>query len=411
MTLGGVFGFVALALAFAAAAFRTRDLFFALMTFVMIANAAVLVVRDGLHLDIFVANADGYANVLGAVLGALVAFVLCGLPQSIHDRFVYGPYLRERLFERAIFGARKPFVEASRTLDDSLEERARWRSKVTARPPSPAWASLVDRLARSDQEWAEGVRSAPGDTQWVDWKERNDQIGEEWTSIRGPSVERERMRGRVILAAGWTLAILGIASIGVGYLGVPSAYASLPPQGRAVMVPERPFGHGITLVPMGGVSVDDLIELAQFYGARYELPVAVVPAVPIPTAAFDPARGQLIGEELIVGLRIAVPQAAFVDNQVVIGVVDRDMYVRMRPEWRFAYGEWALNIGVISTGRMGSSFDWFDHAVERARLRKMVTRYIGFMLYGLPESADRGSVLYQPLLSRDDLDLMGEDYR
>ena len=41
----------------------------------------------------------------------------------------------------------------------------------------------------------------------------------------------------------------------------------------------------------------------------------------------------------------------------------------------------------------------------------MVTRYIGFMLYGLPESTDRGSVLYQPLLSRDDLDLMGEDYR
>ena len=246
---------------------------------------------------------------------------------------------------------------------------------------------------------------------WVDWKARNDEIGREWTSLRAPSVERERKRGRVLAAAGWTLAILGIGSIGVGYLGVPSAYASLPPQGRAAVVPERPFGHEITLVPIGDVSEADMIELAHFYGARYDLPVKVMPAVPIPTAAFDPARGQLIGEELIVGLRIAVPQAAFVDNQVVIGVVDRDMYVRTRPEWRFAFGEWALNIGVISTGRMGSSIDWFDHAVERARLRKMVTRYIGFMLYGLPESTDRSSVLYQPLLSRDDLDLMGEDYR
>ena len=411
MTFGGLIGFAALALAFAAAAFRTRDGFFALMTFVMIASAAALVVRDGLHLDIFVANADGYANVLGAVLGALGAFVLCGLPLSIQDRFLYGQHLPERRFDRAVFGARKPFVDASRTLDDSLEAKARWRGNVTASPPNQAWASLVDRLARSDQEWAAGARSAPGDTHWVEWKARNDEIGREWTSLRAPSVKRERKRGRVLMAAGWTLAILGIASIGVGYLGVPSAYASLPPQGQAAVVPVRPFGHGITLVPIGDVSEDDMVELAHFYGARYALPVAVVPALPIPTAAFDAARGQLIGEELIVGLRIAVPQAAFVDNQVVIGVVDRDMYVRTRPEWRFAFGEWALNIGVISTGRMGSSFDWFDHAVERARLRKMVTRYIGFMLYGLHESADRGSVLYQPLLSRDDLDLMGEDYR
>jgi len=60
---------------------------------------------------------------------------------------------------------------------------------------------------------------------------------------------------------------------------------------------------------------------------------------------------------------------------------------------------------------MGATFDWFDRALERARLRKMVTRYIGFMLYGLPESTDRSSVLFQPLLSRDDLDAMGEEYR
>jgi predicted Zn-dependent protease len=95
----------------------------------------------------------------------------------------------------------------------------------------------------------------------------------------------------------------------------------------------------------------------------------------------------------------------------VIGVTAEDMYVRFRSDWRFAFGVIQGNVGVISTGRMGSSFDWFDHAVERRRLRKMVTRYIGFLLYGLPESADRSSVLYQPLLSLGDLDAMGEDYR
>lgn len=405
-------GFVALALAGAAAAIRWRERLWALMAFALVANAAVLIYRNGLNLDVFVATADGYANVLGALLGAVGFVVLNGLPQSIQDRLLYGPYLPERVFDRAVFAARKPFIDASRVLpDDNLEEAARWRARVTVRPPSAAWSSLADKLARSDEEWAEGVRTAPGDAKWLEWKARNDQIGQEWTALRAPAVERSRKRGRILTALGWTLAMVAIGCVGAGFLGVPSSVASVPPQGRAAFVPERPFGHGVTLVPMGSVSEDEMVELAHFYGARYDLPVAVVPAVPIPTTAFDPARGQLIGEELIVGLQVAVPQSVFVDNQVVIGVVDRDMYVRTRPEWRFAFGEWALNVGVISTGRMGSSFDWFDHAVERARLRKMVTRYIGFMLYGLPESADRGSVLYQPLLSRDDLDLMGEDYR
>ncbi len=44
------------------------------------------------------------------------------------------------------------------------------------------------------------------------------------------------------------------------------------------------------------------------------------------------------------------------------------------------------------------------------RLRKMVTRDIGLLYFGLPLSTEPRSVLYNNILSVDDLDGMGQDF-
>jgi hypothetical protein len=51
-----------------------------------------------------------------------------------------------------------------------------------------------------------------------------------------------------------------------------------------------------------------------------------------------------------------------------------------------------------------------DPALLHTRLRKMVSKNIGIMHYRLPQTTDRNSVLYGPILSLDDLDSIGEDF-
>ncbi len=355
-------------------------------------------------------SADTIAIVLGALVGGAAMLALrLGWPRFLADRLAFGPVLAEVRFERRLNEARKPFVEAARAGDDSIGEKARWRDLMTERPPTAAWSSIADQLARRDLAWADAARSgAPGGA-WLQWQARNDEVGTAWATLRAPLLDRGRRMSATLRRIGWIGSAAAVACIGAGIIGIPSALASAPPEGRAAVVPERPSGHGVTLVPMGSVPVEDMLGLAGFYGARYGLPIAVIDPIPIPNDVLDRSRRQLIGEDLIAYLRAAAPMAVF-ENQVVIGVVAEDLYVRARPDWRFAFGAIRGNVAVISTARMVAPFDLLDRALERARMRKMVTRYIGYMLYGLPESADRHSVLYDPLLSRDDLDAMGEDY-
>ncbi len=57
---------------------------------------------------------------------------------------------------------------------------------------------------------------------------------------------------------------------------------------------------------------------------------------------------------------------------------------------------------------------WFadpaNPALFRTRLRKAVTRMIGFLHYGYRESTTRGSVRFGPVRRIDDLDRPAEDF-
>jgi hypothetical protein len=197
------------------------------------------------------------------------------------------------------------------------------------------------------------------------------------------------------------------AAVVVGLLTLGMGAVSGPPSGRADVVPQAPAGRQVFLAPMGATSVSALQALASFYSARYGLSVTVLPAAPI--IPRDPSRGQINAEGLVAVLQSTYAEASN-PNDVVIGVVGDDMYAPARPDWNFSFGIYGDHLAVISTWRMEAGPGPFSGIQSSARLRKFVTRYIGFVYFGLPASTDPHSVLFDPVLGLDDLDRMGEDY-
>jgi hypothetical protein len=169
-----------------------------------------------------------------------------------------------------------------------------------------------------------------------------------------------------------------------------------------------PAGRTVTLVSINGFPEARLHELAAFYAERYGLQVQFAAMVGF-ESAMDPARQQVVAERLIESMRINFNPAREA-GAVVIAVTGDDLYVTSRPDWAYAFGtRVGARLGVISTARL-TSLGPFSDRVASARLRKLVTKYIGTMSFGLPDSSDPRSVLYGNILGPDDLDGMGEDF-
>jgi len=89
------------------------------------------------------------------------------------------------------------------------------------------------------------------------------------------------------------------------------------------------------------------------------------------------------------------------------------MYIA-RKDWRFAFG-WRdahTPTAVVSTARMNLHYSdqpfWGSSA--NIRLRKVVTKDIGIFYYGLSQSDNPRSVLYNGILGIQELDAVGEEF-
>ena len=67
---------------------------------------------------------------------------------------------------------------------------------------------------------------------------------------------------------------------------------------------------------------------------------------------------------------------------------------------------------VVSTARMDDAAWGGAPDAQRleARLRKMVTRNLGILYFGLDQTSDRRSVMFGPILGLADLDSTGDDF-
>ncbi len=169
----------------------------------------------------------------------------------------------------------------------------------------------------------------------------------------------------------------------------------------------------VYFVPFEGFPAPILEDLANYCKSRFGLIVRARAALTLDTDAADPSRRQLIAEELITRMRRGDPALASDPRTVLIGFTSDDMYARGQANWQFVFG-WRQEgrFAVISSARLEPSAigEVPDDELLRARLRKTVTRYMGFLYYGLPLSDDRSSVLYRAILGVDDLDLIGDDF-
>jgi predicted Zn-dependent protease len=167
------------------------------------------------------------------------------------------------------------------------------------------------------------------------------------------------------------------------------------------------------LVPLGDFPAALASDLASFYRKKYKLTVETLPNVPLPQAAMNSERRQLIAEAAIETLKEAHADLKNDPRALVIGLTNRDMYIA-KYNWQFSFswrdeGKYA----VVSSRRMGEPHSWGQRItgdVILARLRKMVTKNIGLLYYDLQPSDNPRSVLYRKVGGVKDLDYMGEDF-
>ncbi len=170
----------------------------------------------------------------------------------------------------------------------------------------------------------------------------------------------------------------------------------------------------VYIVPFEDVSVDAAAAWGEYIARDLDIRVKVLESAAYPPASFNFQRRQFITEafaDAIVQIRhnmlIMKSKVAF------IGLLSRDMYPTTH-DWRYCY---ALNfiegernrISIISSKRLASTATDAQQVVN-VRVYKLLKRAIGFQLYGLNATTNKGSVLYGPLLSVEDLDNMGFEY-
>lgn len=162
----------------------------------------------------------------------------------------------------------------------------------------------------------------------------------------------------------------------------------------------------VCIAPLGLVSPELVRHLVDHYQDQYGLTVSVLTPSAIPERLLNGERAQVDAHDLL-----TLIQAKFGQNPgtVVIGLTSVDMYISTQ-DWRYAFGLLDDFNGVISTIRMNSASygEESNPDLLSSRARKLVSKYIGLLHYGLPLSSDPESAMYNNILGPGDLDRITE---
>lgn len=156
-------------------------------------------------------------------------------------------------------------------------------------------------------------------------------------------------------------------------------------------------GHGrLYLVPVGAQAIP-VESLAGYYREKFKIDVTVLAQVEIKSSDCVPSRGQCVAEELMMDMRQAYPKVSRNPDSVMIALTNEDIFPR-ELGWKFAYGLHSYRFAIVSTRRMDPAF-WGDRpseALQLASTRQMLTKYVSYMYFHVPESFDPTSVMYSP---------------
>lgn len=204
--------------------------------------------------------------------------------------------------------------------------------------------------------------------------------------------------------------VLGLLALLVGCV---ASKASLQPSIAAASLSPTVEGSRIYFVPIGDFPAGQLDSMVEFYRQRYGLDIPVLRSVPIDDAARDSARQQVIAEKLLASLRAANPNLANDRKAILIGFTSEDIYPSSQ-NWQFCFGwrDATSHAAVVSTARLNLRRESAPFAADMsvARLRKVVTKDIGMLYFGLPQNGNPKSVMYEFVVGIDDLDQVGEEF-
>ncbi len=168
----------------------------------------------------------------------------------------------------------------------------------------------------------------------------------------------------------------------------------------------------VCLVPLGQVSPALVQHLVDHYRDQYGLPITVLNPCAVPPDIANPLRGQIDAATLIRYMGSLFMDEYSDPNAVLIGITPVDLYSG-ESHFRYLFGLKGTPTSpqaVISTFRMNPEAygGTPDDELLFSRARKLMTKYIGILYYGLLDSDDPESPLYNSILSTADLDDMKE---
>jgi predicted Zn-dependent protease len=168
----------------------------------------------------------------------------------------------------------------------------------------------------------------------------------------------------------------------------------------------------VCIAPLGQVSPSLVKHLVDYYQDEYGLEITILTPSAIPPEFVNYDREQVDTGRLMALLGDLFPQAIEDPNAVLIALTHVDVYIE-GVNWRYAF---AANRGydnataVISSARMDPTIyhEGKDDELFYARVRKMFTKYLGLLYYGLDASDDKRSPMFNNILGPSDLDRMTE---
>ena len=208
----------------------------------------------------------------------------------------------------------------------------------------------------------------------------------------------------------------------VVWLARPSAALSGGGQRRsptceyAVLQAQPAPNIDLYFVAIGSVPGDMLDGFVAHFQAKLGVSSKVLTPLGFDQVTFDAGRSQMSADRLIQAVRFRYPTLVKNPRTRVIAVTPYDMYMEaMREQWRFTFSLRSSDqrMAVVSYARMDpAKLDGRpDEGLLRTRLRKMVTKNIGIICFGLPLSDDPRSVLFGSVLGVEELDRMTEDFK
>jgi predicted Zn-dependent protease len=169
----------------------------------------------------------------------------------------------------------------------------------------------------------------------------------------------------------------------------------------------------VYFVPIGSAPNSEIRDLVSYYRAKYDLRSEVLSPIEPSGSDVDVNRRQLIAEALIESLKRAYSERLKNPNAILIGITSADMYPRGE-NWRFCFG-WRVpeeRIAVVSVARMNLHYEGepAGQANMTTRMRKVITKDIGIMGFGMPTNHNLRSVLFDGILGIEELDQVSEDF-